>query len=103
MLFLLFFSSLLLLAGLVAPHLTAPHRSSVGLVPGESPPERTRRGTLRNMCEALWGPVLSSLSHVMVHCADPLVVSTAVDGYTSFAVAAGILGERVSCFCFVRF
>lgn len=65
----------------------------MGIVPGESPPVRTRRHTLKNMCEVLWGPVLSSLSHVMVHCADPLVVSTAVDGYKAFAVAAGILGE----------
>lgn len=67
----------------------------MGLVPGESPPVRTRRRSLRDMCEALWGPVLSSLTHVMAHCADPLVVSTAVDGYEAFAVAAGILGEKI--------
>lgn len=67
--------------------------SSVGLVPGESPPDRSRRHTLKRMCEVLWGPVLSSLSHVMMHCSDPIVVSTAVDGYKAFAVAAGILGK----------
>ncbi|CAB1115213.1 unnamed protein product [Ectocarpus sp. CCAP 1310/34] len=72
--------------GLVVP-------SSVGLVPGESPPDRSRRQTLKRMCEVLWRPVLSSLSHVMMHCSDPIVVSTAVDGYKAFAVAAGILGK----------
>ncbi|CAM9634277.1 unnamed protein product, partial [Ectocarpus sp. 13 AM-2016] len=71
--------------GLVVP-------SSVALVPGESPPDRSRRQTLKRMCEVLWGQVLSSLSHVMMHCSDPIVVSTAVDGYKAFAVAAGILG-----------
>lgn len=68
--------------------------SSVGLVPGESPPKRSRRETLKRMCEALWEPVLSSLSHVLVYCSDPLVVTTAVDGYKAFAVAAGVLGEQ---------
>lgn len=81
----------------VAPAATVIQRdecSSVGLVPGESPPDGSRRQTLRNMCEALWGPILSSLSHVLVHCSDPLVVSAVVDGYKCFAVASGVLGEE---------
>ncbi|CAM9691580.1 unnamed protein product, partial [Discosporangium mesarthrocarpum] len=47
---------------------------------------------LRELGEAVWGPVLSVLSHVLSHCWDPLVVSMAVEGYESFSVACGVLG-----------
>lgn len=53
----------------------------------------SRRRALKSMCENLWGPVLSSLSHVVVHCSDPLLVTTACDGYKNFALVAAVLGE----------
>ena len=70
--------------------------SSVALAPGEVTPKGSRRGELRRMCERLWGPVLLSLTHVMAHCSDPLVVAAVVDGYKSFAVVSGVLGEDLS-------
>lgn len=56
-------------------------------------PEGDIREALRNMCEALWSPVLSSLSHVLAHCSDPLIVAMCADGYKAFAFAGGMLGE----------
>lgn len=53
----------------------------------------SKRESLRRICECLWEPILSSLSHVMIQCSDPLLVSAVVDGYKSFTVAAAVLGK----------
>ncbi|CAN0066640.1 unnamed protein product, partial [Choristocarpus tenellus] len=50
------------------------------------------RQALRELGEAAWGPVLSALNHVLVHCSEPLIVAMVVEGYESFMIACGILG-----------
>lgn len=64
--------------------------------PKEALAKDSRRDVLRRMCESVWGPVLSCLSHVLVHCSDPLIMATVADGYRSFAFASGFLGKHMA-------
>lgn len=67
--------------------------SSAAVQPGQVLAKGSRRYVLRRVCESLWSPVLSCLSHVLMHCSDPLIVATVADGYKAFAFASGFLGE----------
>lgn len=69
--------------------------SASALLPRAEVKEGGTRDLLRCMCESLWGAVLSSLSHVVAHCSDPLIVALCVDGYRAFAFAGGVLGEKM--------
>jgi hypothetical protein len=57
--------------------------------------DASRRAALRTMIQVCWEPLLGSLSMLLEHCTEPLLVQSLLKAYQSLAYTCGVLGGRL--------